>query len=142
MMDPLVKRNRWLLVSGLSELTYGLGEFGDTMYLLFLQGHLLPNYYPVWSFAELNHLMSASPAILSPVFAFFAVGRLVAAMGVLRNRLWGFWLSLFLSLVTASWAVFFLPLGGIDMIACLLIVCALLVGRFGHKTILFERSST
>ena len=140
MIDPLIKRNRWLLVSGLIELIYGLGECGDTIYLLFLQGHILSNYYPVWTFTEINQLMGTAPIILFPVFAFFAVGRLVAAIGVLRNRLWGFWLSLFLSLVTASWAVFFLPLGGIDMAACLFIVCALLIGRFGHKTILSERS--
>ena len=140
MMDPLVKRNGWLLASGLSEFTYGLGECGDALYLLFLQGHLLPDLYPTWSFTEIDHLMRTAPITLFPVFAFFAVGHSTAAIGVLRNRLWGFWLSLFLSLVTTFWAVFFLPLGGLDLAACLLIVSTLLVGRFGCHPILLERS--
>jgi hypothetical protein len=59
----------------------------------------------------------------------------LAAVGVLRNRLWGFWLSLFLSLVTTFCAVFFLPLGGFDMLSCLFIVAALLVGRLNRQQI-------
>jgi hypothetical protein len=136
MIDPLVKKNRWLLAAGLTELVYGLGEAGDTLYLLFLQAHLLPNLYPGWSFAEIKMLMDNRPLALFPVFAFFSVGRVVASIGVLRNRLWGFWLSLFISLVTTVFAVFFLPLGGFDMLGCLFIVVALLVSRLGRKSII------
>jgi hypothetical protein len=131
MIDPLVKQNRWLLAAGLFEFIYGLGECGDTLYLLFLQVHLLPNIYIAWNFSEINSLMSTQTVVLFPVFAFFAIGRVVASVGVLRNRLWGFWLSIFISLVTAFWAVFLLPLGGIDMLGCLFIVAALLIGRLG-----------
>jgi hypothetical protein len=136
MMDGKIKGNRWLLAAGLTGLVYGLGEIGDTLYLLFLQARLLPNIYPAWRFSEINNLMNNRPIILFPVFAFFAIGWLVTSLGVLRNRLWGFWLSLFVSLVTAFWAVFFLPLGGIDLLACLFIVSALLIGRLGSGFII------
>jgi hypothetical protein len=136
MMDEKIKANRWLLAAGLAELIYGIGEIGDTFYLLFLQARLLPNVYPAWSFSEINHLMNDQPIVLFPVFAFFTIGRLVASLGVLRNCLWGYWLSLFVSLVTAFWAIFFLPLGGIDLLACLFIVSALLIGRLGSGSII------
>jgi hypothetical protein len=135
MIDPLVKKNRWLLAGGLTEFIYGFGEIFDTLYLLLLQVHLLPNFYPAWNFSEISDLMRAQPVALFPVFAFFSAGRLVASIGVLRNRLWGFWLSIFISLVTATWAVFFLPWGGFDMLGCLFIVLALLLGRLGRKSI-------
>jgi hypothetical protein len=77
MMAGKIEENRWLLAAGLTELIYGLGEIGDTLYLLFLQAHLLPNIYPVWSFSEINNLMNIRPIVLFPVFAFFAIGRLV-----------------------------------------------------------------
>jgi uncharacterized membrane protein (DUF2068 family) len=136
MMDPLVKKNRWLLTAGLAQLIYGLVEMGDSLYLLLLQARLLPSFYPTWSFQEIENLMRTRPAVLFPVFAFFAVGRLLAAWGVLRNRLWGFWLSIFISAATVLGAAFFLPLGGGDMLACLFIVSALLIGRLGRETIL------
>jgi hypothetical protein len=135
MIDPLVKRNRWLTAAGLFELIYGLAETGDTFYLLLLQARLLPNIYVPWTFSEIDRLMNVQPVVLFPVFAFFAFGRIAAGVGVLRNRMWGFWLTLFLSVVTTFWAVFFLPLGGLDMLGCLLLVGALLAGRLGRNTI-------
>jgi hypothetical protein len=136
MIDPLVKKNRWLAVAGLFELLYGLGEIGDTFYMLLLQARLVPNVYLPWTFPEIGSLMNSLPAAFFPVFAFFSFGRIAAAAGVLRNRLWGFWLTLFLSIVTAFWAVFFLPLGGLDMLGCLFIVGALLAGRLGRNAII------
>jgi hypothetical protein len=136
MINPLVKRNRWLAAAGLFELLYGAAEIGDTVYVLLLQARLVPNVYIPWTFSEIDRLMNAQPVALFPVFAFFSFGRLAAAIGILRNRLWGFWLTLFLSVVTAFWAVFFLPLGGLDMLGCLFIVGALLAGRLGRQAII------
>jgi hypothetical protein len=136
MIEIKVKENHWLLAGGLVQLIYGLGEIGDTFYLLFLQAHWLPNVYPAWTFPEMEGLMRSQPAVLFPVFAFFAIGRVVASLGILHNRMWGFWLSLFVSLVTAFWSVFVLPLGGIDLLACLFIVSALLAGRMGERPII------
>jgi hypothetical protein len=136
MIDPLVKKNHWLLSAGLAQLIYGLGEVGDSLYLLLLQVRLLPNLYPAWDFSEIDNLMRTQPAVLFPIFAFFAIGRLLAAWGVLHNRLWGFWLSLFISAATVFCAVFFLPLGGIDLLACLFLVSALLIGRLGREAII------
>jgi hypothetical protein len=135
MIDPLVRKNRWLAAAGLFELLYGAAECIDTFYVLLLQVRLVPNVYLPWTFSEIGGLMNDQPAALFPVFAFFAFGRIAAAIGVLRNRMWGFWLTLFLSAVTAFWAVFFLPLGGFDMFGCLLIVGALLAGRLGRTPI-------
>jgi hypothetical protein len=89
-----------LLVAGLTQLVYGLIEAGDSLYLLLLQARLLPNLYPAWNFFEIDDLMRGRPAVLFPVFTFFAIGRLLASRGVLRNHLWGFWLSIFVSAET------------------------------------------
>jgi hypothetical protein len=135
-IDPRVKRNRWLAAAGLFELVYGLCEIADTVYVLLLQFRIAPNISLPWSFSGIDKLINTQPAALFPVFAFFSFGRIAAGAGVLRNRMWGFWLTLFLSIVTAFWAVFFLPLGGFDMLGCLFIVGALLAGRFGRGAIL------
>jgi uncharacterized RDD family membrane protein YckC len=72
---------------------------------------------------------------LFPAFTFFAIGRLLASRGIFCNSLWDFWLSIFVTAATVFWAVFFLPLGGGDLLACLFIVSALLVGRLGRESI-------
>jgi hypothetical protein len=117
MMSLPVKRNRWLAAAGLVEWMYGAAEIGDALYVLLLQARLAPNIHLPWTFSEIDKWLNTRPAALFPVFAFFAFGRIAAAAGILRNRLWGFWLTLFLSTVTALWAVFFLPWGGLDMLA-------------------------
>jgi hypothetical protein len=131
----MMKKNRWLTAAGLFELLYGIAETGDTLYVLLLQARLVPNIYLPWTFSEIGKLMDTQPAALFPPFAFFALGRIAAGVGVLRNRMWGFWLTIFLSVITALWAVFFLPLGGLDMLGCLFIIGALLAGRLGRTAI-------
>jgi len=136
MIDSQIRKNGWLSSAGWIELVYGAGECVDTFYLFFLQAHMLPNLYPTMNFAEINDLLVNHPLYLVAVFAFFALGRLTAGIGVLHNRLWGFWLSLFMSLVTVIWAVFMLPTSGVDMLGCLIIVILLLIGRFGRHPII------
>ena len=136
MINPTIKSNRKLLAAGWIELIYGAGECGDTLFLFILQAHLVSIRYPTMNFSEINNLLINHPLYLAPVFAFFALGRLMAAIGLLRNRLWGFWLSIFISSASVVWAVFFLPLGGLDMLLCLAIVLLLLVGRFNQQSIL------
>jgi uncharacterized membrane protein (DUF2068 family) len=133
MIDPLVRERRWLLIAVVTQLVYGLGEVGDSLYLLLMQAHLLPNLYPVWTFSEIEDLMNRQPGCLFPVFAFFAAGRLLAAYGLFHNRLWGFWLTIFVSSATVALAIFFLPLGGFDMLMCLFIVCVLLIDHYSDK---------
>jgi hypothetical protein len=82
--------------------------------------------------------MDHQTIVLFPVFMFFAVGRFLAAVGVLRNRLWGFWLGIFISTITILSAIFFLPLGGIDMLLCLFVVVALLLGFLGNVPLVSE----
>ena len=50
MIDAKVKETYWLLAGGLVQLVYGLGEISDTLYLLLLQAHWLPNVYPALTF--------------------------------------------------------------------------------------------
>lgn len=82
MINEKVKETPWLLAGGLAQLVYGLGEIGDTLYLLFLQAHWLPNFYPAWTFPEAEGLMRSQPAVLFPAFAFFAIGRVVASCAI------------------------------------------------------------
>jgi hypothetical protein len=131
MIDPLVKSNRWLLAAGLTMLIYSLIEIGDSLYVFPLQTGWIPNLYPTCVFPEIESLLTQNPILLFPVFAFFAASRCLAAIGVLRNRLWGFWMGLFISAATVIYAVFFLPMGGIDLLLCFFIVTALLLGYFG-----------
>jgi hypothetical protein len=138
MIDPLVKKNRWLLAAGLTLLIYSFIEMGDSLYVFPLQAGWIPDLYPTCIFPGIESLLTHNPMFLFPVFAFFATGRFLAAKGVLHNHLWGFWLGIFISTVTVIVAVFFLPMGGIDMLLSLFVVTALLLGFLGTKPMISE----
>ncbi len=137
-IDPFIRQNGWLLAAGLTMLIYGLGEAGDSLYLLIVQAGLLPYIHLNWTFPEIGKLMDHQTIVLFPVFMFFAAGRFLAAVGVLRNRLWGFWLGIFISTITILSAIFFLPLGGLDMLLSLFVVVALLLGFLGNVPLVSE----
>lgn len=139
LVDVGIRRNRWLLAAGLLLLVYGLIEVLDCATLLLMQWGGIGNPYPSLAFQEINDLLNRNPLWLLPVFAFFAYFRLLAAVGILRNRLWGFWVAIWVEGITLVFVPFLLPLAGGDVLGAILIMTCLLIGYLDRRPILSER---
>lgn len=65
----------------------------------------------------------------------FGVTRVIGAIGVLKNRMWGFVLALINCIVTMIVMIFMIPSGIIDGILACAAMILLLMGYFGEKEI-------
>ncbi len=138
LVDVGLRKNRWLLAAGLLLLLYGLVEMLDCATLLLMQWGGIGNPYPSSVFQPINDLLNNSPLWMLPVFGFFAYFRLMAAVGILRNRLWGFWAAIWVETITLVFVPFLLPMAGGDALGAILIMTCLLVGYLGRRPILSE----
>jgi hypothetical protein len=139
LIDVDLRRNRWLLTAGLLLLLYGLVEVLDSATLLAMQWGGIGNPYPSFVFQQINDLLNKSPLWLLPVFCFFAYFRLMAAVGILRNRLWGLWAAIWVEAITLVFVPFLLPMAGGDALGAILIVTCLLIGYLDRRPIVSER---
>jgi uncharacterized membrane protein (DUF2068 family) len=67
--------------------------------------------------------------------ALYGVLRLIGAVGLLKNRMWGMALSLIVSIVTITLMMFLLPAGIMDGIMAGSVLVLLLTGFYGDKKI-------
>jgi uncharacterized membrane protein (DUF2068 family) len=65
--------------------------------------------------------------------------RIVSAIGLLKNRMWGFILALINCIVTMALMIFMLPAGIMDGILSCTIIVILLIGYFGESKITKEQ---
>ncbi len=61
--------------------------------------------------------------------------RLAAAVGILRNRLWGWTLGIVLSIITFAVLTFYLPMGVMDAVFAGPVLLLLLIGRYPEAKI-------
>jgi uncharacterized membrane protein (DUF2068 family) len=112
---------------------YGVGEFGDCIVVVLMHFGVVPTYYPKFAFADVNSLFNTRLISLLPLFLFFASNRVIAAIGLFKRRMWGFWMAIFVCASTIVVAPFLLPLTGSEMILDGLIVFLLLLARLGSR---------
>jgi hypothetical protein len=103
-----------------------------------MQIGLIGNPYPPVIFEPFSRLLDEQPILVLPMFFFYTVLRLASGVGVLRNRLWGLGLTLFVCGATIIAVPFLLPLSGFDLLACAAIVGILLIVHSGSRPILAE----
>jgi len=117
---------------------YAVIEIADCATVLLMHWGVIGNLYPQLAFAEFNTLLAAQPLTLFPVFLFFAMMRGLSAWGLFRERLWGFWTTLIVCVVTLLWMPFLMPATGLmalEMPLDGLILFLLLKGRFGDRAL-------
>lgn len=71
----------------------------------------------------------------------FGAVRLIGAIGLLRNRMWGLALSTINCVVTMALMIFMLPAGILDGLLSCTALLLLLTAYFGDSTIITEQSS-
>ena len=70
-----------------------------------------------------------------PMSIVFGIARVIGAAGVLKNRKWGFILSVINCILTMNLMLFMIPVGIVDgLLACSALVL-LLTGYYGNETI-------
>lgn len=114
---------------------YALIELMDCVTACLMALHLIANPYPVMLFSEIQTLFDNQSIWLVPLFLFFTSLRMTSAIGLWRNRLWGFWLTLFVSISTLIMAPFLLPFTAAEMLMNGILVIMLLIGYFGDTPI-------
>ncbi|MBN1120912.1 MAG: hypothetical protein JXJ17_07520 [Anaerolineae bacterium] len=112
---------------------YSLIELTDCITVVLMHFGVVPNYYPEIAFADINRLFTDRPLSLLPLFLFFTSNRIIAAIGLFKRRMWGFWMAIFVCASTIVVAPVLLPLTGSEMIIDGLIVFMLLLARFGAR---------
>ncbi|MBN1537037.1 MAG: hypothetical protein JW908_09920 [Anaerolineales bacterium] len=85
MIDPLVKKNGWLLAAGLAMLVYGAIEIGDSLYVFPLEAGWIPELYPPFVFQEIEKLLADNPLSLFPLFAFFCCRSYYRCFGCIQE---------------------------------------------------------
>jgi len=127
--------NRTIRWAAILLLIYGIIETGDCLAVIAMQWGLVDNYYPAFVFPGLQHLMETQPIWFLPPFLFFTVLHLWSGVGLWRNRLWGWWMALFVTGAVIIFVPFLLPMSGGDMLVAILLIGLLLIGRFGRQTL-------
>lgn len=139
MKDLTIKKNRWLFVGSISMLFYSILEISDSIVVLLMTLKLVPNLYLVFEFSVpmIQQLLEAQPLILAPIFWSFTLMRVVSAIGLFKNLLWGFYIGLISLILTMILTVlFFLPVGGFELLGCTVILIFLFIGYYGNKPII------
>lgn len=129
------KPNRLIRGAAIVLLLYGAIEIIDSLTVIAMQLKLAPNVYPAFAFGEIQHLMETQPIWFLPTFLFFTILHLASGVGLWRNRLWGWWMAVFVTAAVIVFVPFLLPMSGGDMLATVILVPLLLIGAFDRKSI-------
>jgi len=97
---------------------------------------LIANLYPKMLFAEMQTLFDRQPVWLVPLFLFYTSLRVTSAIGLWRNRMWGFWLTIFVTTATLMMAPLLLPMTTVEMLLNGVLMIVLLIGVLGDQPIL------
>lgn len=132
-MTASTQRERWYRLAGWLLVIYGGIEGLDTLAVAAAGLGWLPEVFPAWALQAdpIRGLMANSPLWFLPLFFFVTFFRLLAGIGLLKNREWGFWAAGFISILTVIWMPFFLPISALDGLLLIPIITGLLLGRFG-----------
>lgn len=109
---------------------HAVAEFSGVLAPMLLGGRTTGFSPFAWEFLRDQ---SGPMALLGVVFG---VLRLIAVLGIWRNRLWGLVLGLVMSVVTLVLMVFMLPSGVMDAVLTAPTVVLLLAGWLGNRPIL------
>ena len=114
---------------------YALIEVVDCIFAGLMALGLVTNPYPTMLFKEMQTLFDNQPVWLVPLFLFYASLRVTSAVGLWRNRLWGFWLTIFVTIATLIMAPLLLPVTAVEMLFDGILIMVLLAGYFGDTAI-------
>jgi len=120
----------WIRAGAILQSIYAAIEILDCITACMMAFDILPNLYPKMVFSEFQYLFDQQPAWLIPLFLFYTSLRACSAYGLWKNRLWGFWMTLFVTIATLMMAPFLIPITTVEMLMNAGLVILLLIGYF------------
>jgi hypothetical protein len=135
-----IKENKYLYFSAICLLIYSILEIGDCIAIILISFNLIPNPYIGFVFEEIGILMQTKPYVFIPFFIAFTSMRMIATIGLFKNREWGYWIGLYCLIITMILTVLFLPIGSYELFFCSVLLCTLIIGRYDHRTIVEKES--
>ncbi len=135
---PNIKNNRFLFAASISMLIYSILEILDSIVIFLIVLNLIPNIALIFQFYVplIQQLLEAQPLSLAPIFWAFTLMRVISTIGLLKNLLWGFWISFVSLIITMILAIAFLPFGAFELLACSVILILLIIGFCDNKPII------
>ncbi len=131
-----IKENKYLYIASISMLVYSLLEITDSIAILLIAINIIPNIYIDWGIPVIQQLMETQPLSLAPLFWAFTMMRVVSAIGLMKNLLWGFWIGMGSIILTMILTILFLPIGTLELLGCAIIFILLVVGYCKDKPII------
>jgi len=116
-------------------LVYSAIETVDCLALIGMQTGLIANLYPPFIFKEIEQVMNGRPLLMLPAFLFFMLFHLWAGVGLWKNRLWGWWMAVFITAAVVVFSPILLPVSGADLLVTIPLAGLLFIGYFGQKTL-------
>ncbi len=134
-MKDKVRLNWCIKTAGIIFLAYGILECSDVFTNLFAYLGWAKADYPAFYFSGVNKMFTENH-LYTFLFTLIPTSmRIISGIGILRNRLWGFWFGVIVSVYTLAVFTLFLPMGVYDGILTVLVLSFLLIGYFGKKPI-------
>ena len=136
-IDVRIKNNKFLYTSAIVLFIYGISESADCIYAFLITLNILPPlpFLITFAFPGMQDIWLHKTLYMLLIFLSFTALRITAAVGILKNRLWGLWLALISTFLTLCLMPLFLPLGALDGVIAAPLLVLLLIGYFGNKTI-------
>jgi hypothetical protein len=127
-----IKANKPLFYGAIAQLGYATIEFLDSLCIPLIALGLLPNLYMAMPVAnpEIAALLANEPMWFIPFFWFFTAFRIVSGIWILQNKAKGFWMAMWISIVTLVAAMFLLPFAIVDIVGTGIVVFLLFMGYF------------
>ena len=128
-----MKKNVFITFAAWLLLLYGLIEIVDSITVVLMSLGFIGNPYPDAFFQPVDRMIKENSSYLIPLFFSIAGLRILSAIGLFKNRAWGFYSALCIIFITYIWVPFMLPLSIFDFSACSLILIFLIFGKYGKK---------
>jgi hypothetical protein len=137
-IHPEIKSNKPMYFGAIAQLVYATIEFLDSLSIPLITIGLLPNLYLAFPIAnpEIANLLATEPIWFVPFFWFFTAFRIASAIWILENKAKGFWMAMWISVITLVAAMFLLPFAVVDMIGTGIVVFLLIMGYFRDEPLI------
>ncbi|MGY5872591.1 MAG: hypothetical protein RTV72_10115 [Candidatus Thorarchaeota archaeon] len=137
-ISPEIKANKPLYYGAIIQLVYASIEFIDSLCIPLIALGLMPNWYLIIPLAntELATLLANEPMWFIPIFWFFTAFRIASGRWILQNKAKGFWMAMFISVITLVAVFFLLPFAVIDIVGTGIVVFLLIMGYFKDQPLL------
>lgn len=132
---PLQRRGL-IKAAAIFQSIYAAIEITDCATACLMALHLVKNPYPKMFFTEFQPLFDEKAVWLIPLFLFYTSMRATSAVGLWKNRLWGYWMALVVSGATLIMAPFMFPFTAAEMLMNGVLIMLLLIGYLGNRPIL------